>query len=151
MRRSLIVLSVLAGSVATAAVAADDPIAVRKALMQGVGGAAGAAGGMMKGEIPYNPVVARGAIAAMNASASAYGDYFPEGTADDERTTASPKIWEDMAGFNEKLGKFQDAAAAAVQASGKDGPADLEAFKAAMGPVLGTCKERHETYRVEKN
>ena len=86
MRKSLIVLSVLAGSVATAAVAADDPIAVRKALMQGVGGAAGTAGGMMKGEIPYNPVVAKGAIAAINASASAFGDYFPEGTADDERT-----------------------------------------------------------------
>jgi cytochrome c556 len=151
MRKSLVVMSLLAATVASAAIAADDPIAVRKALMQGVGGAAGAAGGMMKEEIPYNPVVAKAAIASINASAQAFGDFFPEGTADDERTTASPKIWEDMAGFDTKLGELQAAAAAAVAASGKDGPADLDAFKAAMGPIFGTCKGCHETYRVQKN
>ncbi|MCG8564863.1 MAG: hypothetical protein MI747_07250, partial [Desulfobacterales bacterium] len=43
----------LAGAIAHAA---DDPIATRQAIMSSVGAAAGLGGGMMKGEIPYNPV-----------------------------------------------------------------------------------------------
>lgn len=146
-------LSILAGAfcaVAVAAIAAEDPIAVRKALMQANGNAAAIAGGVMKGELDYNPVVGRSVIASMHAAAVAFGDYFPEGTADDERTTAAPKIWEDMAGFQEKLAGFQEVTAAAVEASGENGPPDSAAFQAAMVPVLDTCKGCHETYRVEK-
>jgi cytochrome c556 len=130
--------------------AADDPVAVRKALMASNGAAAGVSGGMLKGEIPYNPVVAKAVIATLNASAKAFGDYFPEGSGMDPATTASPKIWEDMAGFQTALGKFQADAGAAMEASGKSGPTDLEAFKAAVGPVLGNCKSCHESYRVQK-
>ena len=54
-----------------------------------------------------------------------------------------------MAGFQAALGKFQTAVAAAVAASGKDGPPDAAAFQAAVQPVLGTCKSCHETYRIE--
>ena len=35
-----------------------------------------------------------------------------------------------------------------MEAAGEDGPADLAAFKAAVGPVLGNCKSCHESYRV---
>nr|WP_306306754.1 cytochrome c [Nitratireductor aquibiodomus] len=41
--------------------------------------------------------------------------------------------------------------AAAVEASGKDGPADLAAFQAAIGPVFGNCKSCHENFRVQNN
>lgn len=149
MKKTVLALSVVAAS-AVAAFAADDPVAVRKAIMQSVGGAAGASGAMMKGELDYSPVVAKAAITTVNAAAHSFADFFPEGSDMDANTTASPKIWEDMAGFEAELGKLQTAAAAAMQASGKDGPADLDAFKAAMGPVLGTCKSCHETYRVQK-
>ena len=37
-----------------------------------------------------------------------------------------------------------------MQASGKDGPADLDAFKAAVGPIFGTCKSCHEGYQVRQ-
>ena len=44
---------------------------------------------------------------------------------------------------------WQRALGAAADASGKDGPADADAFKAAAEPVLGTCKTCHDTYRLE--
>lgn len=129
--------------------AAEDPIAVRKALMGSMGGAAGLTAGVMKGELDYSPAIGKAAIATANAVAVAYPDYFPEGSVTGD-TTASPKIWEDPEGFEAEIDKLQEAAAAAVEASGKDGPADAEAFTAAMKPVLDTCKNCHETYRIEK-
>lgn len=149
MHRLLIVLGTLA-ALTVPALAADDPIAVRKALMQANGSGAAIAGAVMKGELEYSPVIGKAAINASAAAAQAFGDYFPEGTLDDERTTAAPKIWEDMAGFQAELDKLKSATQAAVEMSGKDGPADAEAFAAAMKPVLGTCKNCHETYRIEK-
>lgn len=131
------------------AMAADDPIAVRKHIMDSVGAAAGLSGGMMKGEVAYSPAAGKSAIATMVAAASAFGTFFPEGS-DTGDTTASPKIWEDAAGYQAALDKFGADAGAAMAASGKDGPADLDAFKAAMGPVMGNCKSCHEAYRVKK-
>jgi len=130
--------------------AADDPIAVRKAVMQSVGAAAGLGGGMMKGEVAYSPAAGKSAIASMNAAAVSYGDFFPEGSETGGDTTAAPAIWEDRAGFDAELAKFASATGSAMQASGKDGPADLDAFKAAFGPVLQSCKSCHEGYRVKR-
>lgn len=148
MRKLTTALGALA-VLAAPAMAADDPIEVRQALMQGNGGAAGMAGAIMKGELAYSPVIGRASIAAMNATAQAYGDFFPEGSADPERSRASPRIWEDMAGFQAELDEFKAAAASAVEAAGDDGPADAEAFTAAVQPVLDTCSSCHETYRLE--
>ncbi|WP_459356657.1 c-type cytochrome [Roseibium sp. M-1] len=134
------------GLAGAAALAADDPIATRQALMAATGAAAGLSGGMMKGEIAYSPVAGKAAIASLRAVSLSYGDYFPAGS-DQGETGAAAKIWEDPDGFAAELAKFSDATAAASQASGKDGPADVDAFKAAVGPVLGTCKSCHETYR----
>lgn len=131
------------------AIAAEDALGSRKAVMQSVGAAAGLAGGMMKGEIPYSPAAGKSAIASMNAAATVFGDYLPAGSNTGD-STASPKIWEDAAGFKAALAKFGTDTGAAVSASGKDGPADLDAFKAAMGPVFANCKACHEAYRVKK-
>ncbi len=132
------------------ALSAEDPVATRKALMQNNGAAAALAGGMMKGEIAYSPAAGKAAIAAINATAVTMGDYFPGGSDTDPSTTASPKIWEDMAGFQEEVASLQAATAAALEVSGKAGPADLAAFQEAMGPILGTCRACHEGYRVQK-
>ena len=133
----------LAGSIAQAS---DDPIATRQAIMSSVGAAAGLGGGLMKGEIAYSPAAGKAAIATMNAAALTFGDYFPAGS-DQGETGAAAAIWEDPDGFSAELAKFADATAKAFDASGKDGPVDVEAFKAAMGPVFGSCKSCHETYR----
>ncbi|MES0882908.1 c-type cytochrome [Roseibium sp. SCP14] len=134
------------GLAGVAAQAAEDPVATRQAIMSSVGAAAGLGGGMMKGEIDYNPVAGKSVIATMRAASIAYGDYFPAGS-DQGETDATAKIWEDPDGFAAELAKFSAATEKATAASGKDGPADVDAFKAAMGPVFGTCKSCHETYR----
>lgn len=126
--------------------AADDPVAVRERLMESNAAAAAVSAGIMKDEIPYNPAVGKAAIQTFAATAAAFGSFFPEGSTAD--STASPKIWEDAAGWQAALGKFSAAAEAAVAASGRSGPADKAAFVAAVTPVLGTCNSCHETYRV---
>ena len=102
-----------------------------------------------EGRARLRPVVGKAAILAFSATAQAYGDFFPEGSVDPARSAASPKIWEDMAGFQAELAKFQAAAAAGVEAAGKDGPADKAAFAAAVQPILAVCKSCHEGYRIE--
>lgn len=138
------------GAMALPVLAAEDPIGARKVLMQNNGAAAGLASGMLKGEIEYTPTAGKAVLAAFNATSQVYGDYFPEGSDSDPRTTASPKIWEDAAGFQAELDKLKAATDAGFEAAGKDGPADIEAFKAATGPIFGTCKGCHEGYRVKK-
>ncbi len=126
--------------------AADDPITTRQDIMSSVGAAAGLGGGMMKGQVEYSPVAGKAAIAAMNAAAVSFGSFFPAGS-DQGDTGALPAIWDNADGFAAELAKFSAATGKAMEASGKDGPADLDAFKAAMGPIFGTCKSCHETYR----
>jgi cytochrome c556 len=147
MKKIVLVAGALAAS-SISALAADDPIAVRQALMANNGAAGAVAGAMLKGELPYSSAVGKAAIYAMNATAQAYGDFFPEGSVDAERSHAAPAIWEDMAGFQAALEEFRAASTAAVEAAGEDGPADAEAFGAAMGPVFDTCKGCHDDYRL---
>ncbi|MCC0030596.1 MAG: cytochrome c [Brucellaceae bacterium] len=148
MKRLLLAFSVVAMA-AGSAFAADDPIAVRKSLMQSNGAVVGVAAAMMKQELDYNPAVAKAAIAALHGVAMAYGDFFPEGSETGGNTTASPKIWEDAAGFSAAVAKFQADTGAAMQASGREGPADLAAFQAAVGPVLSNCQSCHQSFRVQ--
>lgn len=144
-------LPILVGALVLAAPgwSADDPIAIRQLLMDNNGAAGAVAGGIMKDAIPYNPVVGKGVVYAMASTAAAFGSFFPEGSLDPAKSHASPKIWEDPAGFQAELVKFREVTAAAVKAAGKEGPADKEAFAAAMQPIFGTCKSCHETYRTE--
>lgn len=137
---------VIAGTVA---VAADDPITTRISLMDASGAATALAGGMLKEQVPYSPAAGKAAIASWHAVAVSFGDYFPEGSEDASRSHAAPKIWEDRAGFDADLAKFEEASAAAMKASGKDGPPDLASFQKLAQPVMGTCKGCHETYRLE--
>ncbi len=147
MLRSLsICLALVVGGVSATALAASDPILVRQKIMKANNAAARVAGGIIKGEIAFDAKVATAAIRTMNAAAYTYGNYFPAGSETGMKTRADPKIWSDMAGFEAKLAQFQkdtDAAAAAK-------PADLDAFKAAMGPVFKNCKGCHEDYRTKK-
>lgn len=143
---SIVALSTLAGLGSVNA--ADDPIATRQAIMSSVGAAAGLGGGMMKGGIDYTPAAGKAAIAAMRAASVSFGDYFPEGSESGD-TEAAPAIWSDRAGFDAEIAKFVAASEKAMAASGRPGPADLDAFKAVFGPVLGSCKSCHEGFRVK--
>jgi len=148
IHRKLAAIGLVAGfglTIATAQ-AADDPIATRQAIMSSVGAAAGLGGGMMKGGVDYSPAAGKAAIATMRAASLSFGTFFPQGSGEGD-TGAAATIWEDADGFAAEIAKFSAATEKAAAASGKDGPADLDSFKAVFGPVLGTCKSCHETYR----
>ena len=117
-------LQLLAGlaalCIALPASAAEDPIAVRQALMDGNGAAAAVGGGMLKDEIDYNPLVAKAAIAAIHGTAEAVGDYFPEGSLDPGQKLRLAENLGGSAGFQAQLTKFREAAASANAALGQD-------------------------------
>lgn len=131
----------------TVAVAADDPIQTRQAIMSSVGAAAGLGGGMLKGEIDFSPAAAAAALSTFNAAAFTFGDYFPEGSESGGDTEAAPTIWSDAAGFAAASDKFRSDASAALASK----PQTLDDFKAAFGSVAQNCKACHEDFRVTKN
>lgn len=139
-------LALAVGIVSTAAFAVDDPIVTRKKLMQANGGAAGAMQAMIKGEIPFSTAVAQSALRTFNAVAYSVGDFFPAGS-DQGDTKASPKIWEDMAGFETALANFQMATDEARQSD----PQSVEDLQAVMGQIGQTCGGCHENYRLSNN
>ncbi len=153
MKKSVLTLSVLAMSAtavfAGAHLAGEKEIAARQAIMWANNDAGAVAGSILKGDLDFNPLVARAALKTMRAGAHTMEYFFPEGSVGD-KTNASPKIWEDPDGFEAAVTKFKETADAAVMAAGRDGPADLEAFKAVVLPVFGSCNDCHETYRLRK-
>lgn len=126
--------------------AAGDPIANRKALMKTVGTSMKAAAPMARGKVPFDAVKAELAARAINAAAHAFGQYFPANSKTGGKTTASPKIWEDMAGFA-KLNSELMANSAALIVAAKGGEA---AFKTAFGNVGKMCRQCHKAYRVKR-
>jgi len=140
---SIACLSLLFPSLA--AVAGDSPQELRHEMMEDVGGAAKTIGAMLKGEAAFDAPEANAALEVWAEAAWDFGKLFPEGSETGFDTEAAPAIWTDRAGFDEQLQQFSEATEAAVAAS----PQDLEALKAATGPVFKVCKSCHETYRIE--
>lgn len=126
--------------------ATEDVIETRQKLMDANGAVTGAAAAMVKGEVAFSPAIAKAALTTWDAVATAYGDYFPEGS-DAGDTRASPKIWEDADGWTAALEKFRSDAEFALASE----PQDLESFKAAMASVTANCKACHEDFRLERN
>ena len=123
----------------------DDPITTRKQLMQSNGASMGTAQAMLKGEIPFDARIAMAALQNFEAVGYSFGDYFPPGS-DQGDTRASPKIWEEMAEFQQYLADFREKAAAGVAAK----PATLEDFQTALGPIGQNCQTCHEEFREEQ-
>ena len=147
MRPLMLGIAALAiGVGSTVAIATEDPIATRKHLMQANGSAMGASQAMIKGEVPYNPAVALATLKSFNAVFYSFGDYFPAGSEQGD-TSASPRIWEDMAGFQKILADLRTHTDAAIATP----PQDLEAFQAAIGPIGQACQTCHQEYRLSNN
>jgi len=145
MKTYLLALSLLAFT-GTAALA--DPIEDREALMKTFGKSMGELGPIAKGEKPFDAAAVKAALDTLNANAQKFdvAALFPEGSTN-EKSEASPKIWEDMAGFTAKTDKFKADVAAAAAAP----PAELAALQAQMGTIGGNCGGCHETFRVKKD
>jgi len=98
---------------------------------------------------PDKAVVARSA-ATMNQLVTALPTWFPRGSGVEARPMSEAKanIWTDAAGFTAaatasrtEIGKLNAAAASG----------DINAVKAAVRPVGGSCKACHDKYRQQKS
>ena len=137
----------IAGAVAalTLAPALADAISDRKEAMKTNGASMKVVVPMVKGEAPFDGDKAAAAMNAIAEVAATFADHFPEGSETGGETTAAPAIWENMDDFKARLVKFEADARAAAAATG-----DLEAFKAAFGPMSQNCGSCHEVYRIKK-
>ncbi len=133
------------------AIAAEDPIGARKAMMKNVVAATKLGGGMLKGQVEYNAVAAQLILRVMNTAALGAAEHFPKGSETGMETTAAPKIWEDMGGFTAAMGKFQADTASTIVKLEEIEFFDKAAFGAAFGKVTANCKACHEKYRIKKN
>lgn len=139
------VLTVVAGAAlaSSLALAADDPIAARQALMKANDQASRAAFGMALGRQPFDATAAADAMKKIAEDMTTFPTLFPEGS-DKGDTHASPEIWSNMDDFKARAAKLQaDATAAAAAAAN-----GLDAFKAALGAINDDCRGCHRAYKL---
>lgn len=143
----LVFIAGVIGLGVSVALAQEDPIAARKALMKANGEAAKTGAAMMKGEAPFDLDTARKVFATFENAGEKAPALFPESSKTGGDTAADPKIWENMADFKARLEKLgADAKAAGAQVT------DLASFKAAFGNIgKNDCGACHQTYRVKKS
>jgi cytochrome c556 len=148
MMRTVVVVGTLLLGVG-AVMAQIDQVKQTQTMMKGNGKNAGALAAMVKGEKPYDQATVDAALAQFEDTVKKFPTLFPEGTKGlkpEGDYYASPKIWEDKAGFNEHIASFAKAVADA-KASVKD----LDTLKVAL-PIVGKqCGGCHETYRVKNS
>jgi cytochrome c556 len=135
---------VLAALCATSAFA--GPIEDRKALMKQNADAAKVGDGMAKGNVPFDAAKATEILGVHAMVATKLPSLFPEDSKTGGKTTAAPKIWEDMAGFKAAAAKFAQDAKTAVAAS-----SDQASFAQAYAIVLKNCGACHTAYRIKQN
>ena len=134
----------------SAAIAQEDPIKVRKALMKANGDQAKIGAAMMKGEQPFDAAAAHKMFAAFQDAAAKMPALFPDSSKGGDPTdefNAGPKIWEDMADFKARFVKFgEDAKAADAKVT------DADSLKAALGDIgKNDCGGCHKDYRLKKS
>jgi cytochrome c556 len=140
------VLGVAVVSAGVTAVAADSPIAQRKAILKGFGEASKPIADMLKGAVPYDNAVVQKTLATLADGAKKLPSLFPENSKTGEDTAALPKIWEEKSKFDAiyaKLGTDATAAAGVIK--------DEATLKANMGKIFGDCKSCHDDYRAKKS
>ena len=142
LKKSLFVL--FAATAACTGVADEGPQHERHELMEEVGKAAKPMGAMLKGEAEYDWATAEQSLQTFQKVSGKFGELVPEGSNTGD-TEAAPAIWEAREGFNQALQEWADATAAALEAA----PATLDEAKPVLGGVFGTCKNCHDTYRID--
>jgi cytochrome c556 len=129
------------------AVAQQDPIAARRALMKANGDQAKIGVAMIKGEAPFDLAKVHAIFAAFENASQKAAALFPETSKTGGDTAAQLKIWENMEDFQARLAKLgTDAKAADAEVK------DLDGFKAAFGNIgKNDCGGCHELYRIKKS
>lgn len=143
MRTQTVVTLMLAGVVLTAslALAADDPIAQRRRLMQDNGRIENKINSLVLGK--YFPDKAIDLMEKLQANMTMFVDLFPAGSETGEGTRALPAIWTDGAAFTALAQNFIDKAKAAEAAATQG----QDQFGAAWQNVAPLCTSCHTAYR----
>lgn len=134
----------------SAAIAQEDPIKARKALMKTNGDQAKIGAAMMKGEQPFDAAAVHKMFAAFQDAAAKMPALYPDsskGGDPADEFNAVPKVWEDMADFKARFTKFgEDAKAADAKVT------DADSLKAALGDIgKNDCGGCHKDYRLKKS
>ena len=132
---------------ASIAVADQDPIAARRALMKANGDEAKAGVAMIKGEAPFDLGKAHKIFQTFEEAGQKMPELFPDTSKTGGETAARAEIWQNIDDVKARFGKFA-ADAKAANADVKD----LDSFKASFGTIgKNDCGGCHEKYRVKKN
>lgn len=148
---SVITIATLTGATMAASHAAkvhDGAVGARHAQMQMISYHTGVLGSMAKGEVDFDAAIAQSAAAnlahlAAMSPAALWTPGSEQGAAEGSR--AKPEIWSDADGFAAKFKVLEDGSKAMMQV------ADLDALRAGMGAIGGSCKGCHQEYRGPKN
>ncbi|KQZ16415.1 cytochrome C556 [Mesorhizobium sp. Root552] len=144
MRKLIFAISILTFAVSAASA---DPVLDRQQIMKERGKIVGELAKVAKGEQAFDAAQVDTALKALQVNAEKFDAdaLFPAGSTDGD-TTASPKIWEDMAGFKATEDKYL----ADVKAAAAAAPADVDALKAQVGVIGSNCSTCHQTFRIKK-
>lgn len=131
------------GTIVASAALAETPHEMRQALMKANGKQLGIIGAMVQGKAPYDAAAASAAAAALAEQANSdWVPLFPADSLDGKR--ALPEIAANMDDFAAKHTALAEATTALAAAAGTD----LDALKAAFGPVGTACGACHKVYRA---
>jgi cytochrome c556 len=132
---------------ASIAIADQDPIAARRALMKANGDEAKAGVAMIKGEAPFDLAKAHKIFETFETAAQKMPELFPDASKTGGDTAARLEIWQNMDDVKARFAKLAtDAKAADADVK------DLDTFKASFGAIgKNDCGGCHEKYRIKKN
>jgi cytochrome c556 len=125
----------------------EDAIKYRQSAFTVMGTHFGRIAAMAQGRVPFDAKAAADNAAIVSDMAKLPFTAFAEGTDKGMPHRAKPEIWKDAAKFKAGAEKMQ-AEVAKLDAAAKGG--NLDAIKAAVGAVGGSCKACHDDYRAEK-
>lgn len=125
----------------------EDAIKYRQAAFTVMGNHVGRIGAMAAGRAPFDAKAAAESAHIVNTLAALPMAGFGPGTDKGLPYRAKPEIWSDAAKFK-AAGDKMVTEVAKLEAAAKSG--SLDAIKAAMGAVGGSCKACHDDFRAEK-
>lgn len=151
--KRLLVVSVTALAALTSLPAAaqfqkpEDAIKYRQSAFTVMASHFGRVAAMAQGRVPFDAKVAADNTQIASSLSRLPFTAFGEGTDKGMPHRAKPEIWKDQAKVKELADKMV-AEMAKLDAAAKTG--SLDAIKAQVGAVGGTCKACHDDYRAEK-
>jgi cytochrome c556 len=125
----------------------EDAIKYRQAAFTVMAAHFGRIGAMANGRIPFDAKAVTDNMVIVNDLHKLAFSAFGEGTDKGLPQRAKPEVWKDSAKFNAARDKMYTEIGK-LDAAAKTG--NMDAIKAAVGAVGGSCKGCHDDFRAEK-